>query len=187
MTEKKGIEKESKKSRLPAKERLLDGIPVTIRALTADDREALTTGYSQLSAHSVYMRFLGYKAGLTESELDQLTHQHPHEHLALGAEIPANGETQGVGIARYHLDEDSDPATAEFGVVVADRYHGLGAGTLLLKHLCHEARLNGICCLRGEVLSTNHPMLAVLERLHARFEPGSESDTLMAIIALDEP
>jgi RimJ/RimL family protein N-acetyltransferase len=174
----------TEKSWLPAKEHLLDGRALVIRALTEDDRQAVVQGYGDLSSRSIYMRFLGYKAGLSNAELDQLTHQHPREHLTLGAEIPSREGQQGVGIARYHLDQGSNPATAEFGVVVADRYHGLGGGTLLIKHLCHEARLHGISCLRGEVLKTNHPMLAVLERFHAQFEPGRDTDTLMALIPL---
>ncbi|MCW8846456.1 MAG: GNAT family N-acetyltransferase [Gammaproteobacteria bacterium] len=176
----------AKNTRWPVKEHLLDGRPVIIRPLGADDREALVTGYQELSSHSVYMRFLGYKSGLSESELDHLTHQHPEEHLTLGIEVKEEGESRGIGIARYQLVEGSQPAIAEFGVVVVDRYHGLGGGTLLLKHLCKEARQNGICCLRGETLATNLPVLAVLKSFNPRFEPGNDEDTLMVFIPLQE-
>ena len=77
-------EKKPHETRWPVKEHLLDGRPVIIRPLAADDREALVHGYHELSPHSVYMRFLGYKSGLTETALDHLTHQHPHEDLTLG-------------------------------------------------------------------------------------------------------
>lgn len=170
---------------LPVKARLLDGSPVILRALSSKDREDLVTGFKELSPHSTYMRFLGYKANLSDSELDHLTHQDPAEHLSIGIEFAGSGEHQGIGVARYHRDEGSDPVTAEFGVVVADRYHGLGGATLLLKHLCREARRNGICCLRGEVLETNLPMLKVLENFNPRFEPGSDEDTLVAFIPLE--
>lgn len=171
-------------TRLPIRARLLDGRPVILRALTSEDRENLVTGFKELSPHSAYMRFLGYKANLSESELDHLTHQDPADHLSIGIEFAGSGKHEGIGVARYHRDQDSNPVTAEFGVVVADRYHGLGGATLLLKHLCREARRNGICCLRGEVLETNLPMLKVLENFNPRFEPGSDEDTVVAFIPL---
>ena len=179
-------EKKSGETRWPVKEHLLDGRPVIIRPLTADDRDALVHGYHELSSHSVYMRFLGYKSGLTETELDHLTHQHPQEHLSLGIEVNEDGKSRGIGIARYQLVEGSQPAIAEFGVVVVDRYHGLGGGTLLLRHLCHEARQNSICCLRGEALATNLPVIAVLKGFNPRYEPGNDEDTLMVSIPLQE-
>lgn len=171
---------------LPARARLLDGRPVILRALSDQDRESLVTGFKELSPHSAYMRFLGYKADLSESELDHLTHQDPADHLSIGIEFTGRGKHEGIGVARYHRDQGSNPVTAEFGVVVADRYHGLGSATLLLKHLCREARRNGICCLRGEVLETNLPMLKVLENFSPRFEPGSDEDTLVAFIPLQD-
>jgi len=180
-------EKKPGGTRWPIKEHLLDGRPVIIRPLAADDREAVVNGYQELSSHSVYMRFLGYKSALTETELDHLTHQHPHEHLALGIEVSEQGESRGIGIARYQLVEGSQPAIAEMGVVVMDQYHGLGGGTLLLRQLCHEARQNEICCLRGELLATNLPVLAVLKGFNPRFEPGNDEDTLMVFIPLQEP
>ena len=180
-------EKKPHETRWPVKEHLLDGRPVIIRPLAADDREALVHGYHELSPHSVYMRFLGYKSGLTETELDHLTHQHPHEHLTLGMKVKEEGESVGIGLARYQLVEGSHPAIAEFGVIVVDRYHGLGGGTLLLRHLCHEARVNGITSLRGETLKTNLPMLAVLKAFNPRYEPGNDEDTLMVYIPLQVP
>jgi len=39
--------------------------------------------------------------------------------------------------------------------------------------------------LRGEVLETNLPMLKVLENFNPRFEPGSDEDTLVAFIPLE--
>jgi RimJ/RimL family protein N-acetyltransferase len=169
---------------LHTRARLLDGSPVILRALSRADRANLISGFEELSPHSTYMRFLGYKANLSESELDHLTHQDPAEHLSIGIEFAGRGEHKGIGVARYQRDEGSEPITAEFGVVVADRYHGLGGATLLLKQLCQEARRNGICCLRGEVLETNLPMLKVLENFNPRFEPGSDEDTLVAFIPL---
>lgn len=172
-------------SHLPVKRRLLDGRPVIIRTLSGEDRQDLVTGFKELSPHSAYMRFLGYKANLSEAELDHLTHQDPSEHLTIGIEFAGHGEHRGIGVARYQRDPDSEPVTAEFGVVVADRYHGLGGATLLLKYLCSEARQNGIVYLRGEVLETNLPMLRVLEQFNPRFEPGSDKDTLLAFVPVE--
>lgn len=169
---------------LPRKARLLDDRRVIIRALEPGDRPAVDDFFASLSPRSVYMRFLGYKSGLDPSELDQLTHQHPSEHLSLCAVARHDGADTLMGIARYQLDRQSARPCAEFGIVVADRFHGLGAGTVLLQTLCAQAREQGMDCLSGQVLNTNLPMQALLRTFRVETGPGRDPDCYTARILL---
>ncbi len=52
---------------------LKDGTPVTIRAITKDDRGALLAAFDEMDPESIYTRFFTYKRALTETDLRQLT------------------------------------------------------------------------------------------------------------------
>lgn len=147
--------------------RLLDGRAVRLRFLQPGDRERVRMGFRDLSRHTIHLRFMAQKSGLSEPELDLLTNPDLDRHVCLAVELEEDGEAVGVGLGRYAVDLGSDPLTAEFGLVVVDRFQGLGAGTLLLKQLCEIARTQGICCLRGVLLPENRAMLEVLENLGA--------------------
>lgn len=145
--------------------KLLDGRAVRLRFLQPADRDRVRTGFQDLSRHTIHLRFMAQKSGLSEQELDLLTHPDLDRHVCLAVELDQDGEATGVGLGRYAVDLGSDPLTAEFGLVVADQFQGLGAGTLLLRQLCEIARRQGICCLRGVMLAENQPMLEVLQNL----------------------
>jgi len=149
--------------------KLLDGRAVRLRFMQAADRERVQAGFQDLSRHTIHLRFMAQKSGLSAAELDLLTHPDLHNHVCLGVELDEDGGAAGVGLGRYVVDRGSDPPTAEFGLVVADRFQGLGAGTLLLKQLCEIASQQGICCLRGVLLEENQAMLEVLQNLGMPF------------------
>ncbi len=54
------------------------------------------------------------------------------------------------------------PVSAEFAIVVADAYRGLGIGTCLFKHLVKIATSNGLSSLTALVLSENVKMLQLI-------------------------
>ena len=151
-----------------ASERLVDGRELLIRAVTPADREALRSGFARLSPDSVYFRFLGARRVLTEHELDFLTSPDFRSHVAIGAELREDGRLLPVGVARYIGGEPAQGDSPEFAVAVDETHHGLGIGTLLLKHLALIARAQGHRSLQGTVLAGNHEMLDVIAHLAER-------------------
>lgn len=168
--------------RVPA--RLLDGRRVRVRFLQPADRERIRTGFAALSAHSRHLRFMAQKSELSDEELDRLTHPDLARNVCLAVELEQLGPNPGIALGRYALDPGSDPPSAEFGLVVADRYQGLGAGTLLLRQLCDIARGRGIRWLRGEMLAENRAMLALLRHLPETVRIEERDGTLEAFIDL---
>jgi RimJ/RimL family protein N-acetyltransferase len=120
---------------------LRDGSEVLIRPVRADDAELLAAGFARLSPESRRLRFLTAKDSLRPAELRYLTDVDHHDHEAIGALDPADG--QGVGIARY-IRDGADPRTAEIAVTVADGWQGRGLGTELVNRLAERARGEGI-------------------------------------------
>lgn len=159
-------------------ERLADGREAVIRAVTPADRQALRDGFARLSSDSVYARFMAARRSLTEAELDHFTNPDFNLHAAIGAEVHEGGRLLPVGVGRWM--RGAGDREAEFAVTVDDAHHGLGVGTLLMKHLVVIARARGLARLTGTVLAGNHDMLVLVDHLdpvagvshHAHREDG---------------
>jgi GNAT superfamily N-acetyltransferase len=166
-------------------ESLKDGRPLIIRALRPDDKNALAEGFSHLSQRSIYNRFFTPKKELTESELAYLTELDFVSHVAIGALVKPGEAEIPVGVGRYVVDP-SDSAEAEIAFAVEDAYQGLGAATLLLKHLGEIARQAGIKRFRAVVLSDNLPMMNVLRHGPYAQQIRTAGDVTTVILYLDE-
>ena len=90
-------------------------------------------------------------------------------HVAFVAEIHdgAAGQLPAlVAEARFVRNADSD--SAEFALVVADNWRGVGLGTMLARILAQRARFTGVRRLCGDVLDDNKAMRGFARSLGAR-------------------
>jgi hypothetical protein len=86
-----------------ARDRLLDGRALLIRAICPDDKPALQDGFHRLSSESAYFRFFGPKHELSSQELVFFTEVDFARHVALVAIIEEDPLIVGVG--RYVVSE----------------------------------------------------------------------------------
>ena len=142
--------------------RLRDGGEVLVRPVRAEDKPLFARGWQRFGEESRYRRFMGAKRRLSTRELSFFTELDHVDHEALGALDPASGE--GLGVARYVRNPDR-PDTAEAAVSVIDAMQGRGLGGLLLRRLCHRAAQNGIRIFTAGLLTSNHSMLRLFEKL----------------------
>jgi RimJ/RimL family protein N-acetyltransferase len=163
-------------------DRLLDGRPVLVRAIRPEDKPFLREGFRRLSPESVYHRFFQAKKDLTEAELRYLTEVDFESHVALLAILEEEGREVGVGVARYIVEADA-PA-AEIAFTVDENHHGLGVGTLLLKHLARIARRKGLEEFRAYVLAENRAMIEVFENAGFPLERRLERNVIVATLKL---
>jgi GNAT superfamily N-acetyltransferase len=152
---------------------LRDGTRVLLRQIRPSDRDRLAAGMHRLSPAARYLRCHTRGDELTPAQLDYLTRVDHVDHEAIVALDVDRPQRPGVGVARY-IREPYEPEIAEAAVTVADEYHGLGAGTLLLGALAARARDNGIVVFRNYVLDGNDAMLQVFDDLGARREREPE-------------
>jgi GNAT superfamily N-acetyltransferase/nucleotide-binding universal stress UspA family protein len=144
----------------PDRVTLRDGSTVLIRPIGPEDRERLRAGFERLSDRSRYLRFQAPVAGLSEPQLTYLTAVDHHDHEALVALDPGNGE--GVGVARFVR---VNGAVAECAIAVADDWQRRGVATALLDRLVDRAREEGIERFTALLLAENREALRLLERL----------------------
>jgi GNAT superfamily N-acetyltransferase len=156
-------------------QRLPGGGEVLIRAVRPEDKPLFVAGWEHFGEESRYRRFMGHKTALSPRELEFFTELDHVDHDALGAIDPRTGE--GLGVARYMRNPDR-PDSAEAAVAVIDAWQGRGLGGLLLRRLCHRAAQNGIRVFTAELLTNNHTMLHLFEKLGTVRVTGREGAEL---------
>jgi RimJ/RimL family protein N-acetyltransferase len=164
------------------RDRLLDGRPVLLRAIRPEDKPHLREGFRRLSPESVYHRFFQAKQELSQAELRYLTEVDFESHVALLAILEEEGREIGVGVGRYIVEPGT--RSAEVAFTVDETHHGLGVGTLLLKHLARIARARGLEEFRAYVLAENRAMLEVFENAGFPLERRLEGNVIVATLGL---
>ncbi|MCW5632337.1 MAG: GNAT family N-acetyltransferase, partial [Rubrivivax sp.] len=173
---------------LVARLTLRDGRCVRVRPVHAADAPAAQAFVEALSPQSRRRRFHGALKHLPPAALRALTAVDQRQHVAIVAEAGcADGAARLVAEARYvragdahapseadsddahgdGVDDDLAGGEAEFAIVVADDWQGVGLAAALMQRLGRHARAQGIGVLRGSVLADNGPMLALMRRLGA--------------------
>jgi acetyl coenzyme A synthetase (ADP forming)-like protein len=140
---------------------LRDGASVTIRSLTAGDRDHVLSVFHRMSPTSVRHRFFTNKRELSPADLaflDRLADgPEAQGDVALAAMVRSPDGERALGIGRYVVLADG--RSAEIAFEVGDADQGRGIGTLLLEHLAINGRQRGIATFIGEVEADNRPML----------------------------
>jgi acetyltransferase len=158
---------------------------VLLRAVHPADAALEQAFVAALSPAARHLRFHMGISGLSDAMARALVNVDAERHVALVAEARSDGgRSILVADARYALVEragEAVPATAEFAIVVADAWQGLGLGRALLLRLARRARRQGLKRLRGDVLRHNHRMQAVVQGLGGRIvEPLDDASIVIA-------
>lgn len=135
------------------------GQQVTVRAVRAADQAGLRAFVDGLSRESRYYRFL--TGGRVADEIIQgFVAHHPQRDAAIVVTVRAeDGGESIVANAEYVVNADN---VAELAVVVADDWQGQGLGRRLIQRLQQMARTSRLQGMRGDVLSENRRMLAIM-------------------------
>lgn len=155
---------------LVRRRRLADGRTVLIRPIRADDEAAQREFFAGLSDEAKQRRFLKRaEEVLDEALIHFFTHIDYDRHMAFVCEATEDGRGRLVGEARYVANPDA--RSCEFGVVVADDWHGSGIAGLLMDALIRAAQARGFETMDGLVLRDNHDMLRFVKALGFEAQP----------------
>lgn len=135
------------------------GMQVTVRLAHSGDRDGLRAFVDSLSRESRYYRFL--TGGRVADEIIRGFVEHrPGRDVAVVVTARTEaGEEAIVANAEYVVNADN---IAELAVVVADDWQGQGLGRRLIQRLQQVARAGQLRGMRGDVLSENRRMLAIM-------------------------
>lgn len=154
---------------------LRDGRHVLIRPIGPADLGALKAFFAALSPVISRLRFHGSMNEVPERLLHEFTELDQHAHVGFIAEADAGaaeGDALLVAEARYIRCPNSD--AAEFALVVADGWRGIGLGTSLMRALVRHAHLAGVRRLCGDALAENEAIRRFMCSLGARTSGGTQ-------------
>jgi GNAT superfamily N-acetyltransferase len=144
---------------------LRDQCTVTIRAIRPDDKGLIIDGLKNVSAESLYRRFMAIRKEITAEGLKKVTEVDFVNVVALVAVVEKDGNDQIAGGGRYIRTGPSEGGQrAEVAFLIGDTFQGLGIASLLFKHLVAIARDSGITQFEAEVLPSNEAMFKVFAR-----------------------
>ncbi|MEU8995364.1 GNAT family N-acetyltransferase [Streptomyces caniferus] len=158
---------------------LADGTTVRLRPACPKDRAQVLRLYDDMSADSLRSRFFVVSRRSGEQAADRLCALPEAGHRTL---VAVHGDRL-VGVAEYEIGDD--PASAEIALAVADDFHHRGVGTLLLEHLVHLARENGVSAFTADVLTDNHLIHKVFADLGLRITRQYDGPTMRGVIRLE--
>ncbi len=161
---------------IPTTVALEDGTGMTVRIIDPEDADMHQHFVTDLSEESRYLRFFsGIRALPTAFLKELISPDFPSSHAIIGT-VEVDGVEQEIGVARYAATHD--PEVAEFAVVVADDWHGLGIGKQLMRGIILSASIAGFRQLEGMILRGNKPMLKLAESLGFRPVVDTPADRL---------
>ena len=151
--------------------RLRDGTHITLRPQQEADHSALDDMFDRLSRQARRNRFHGAvnraPVRWTDATADGAT-------FVIVAENRL--QTQVIAEARYHVEAGG---SAEFALVVDDRWQRQGLGAHAMRALVNTAVQAGLEWLHGDVLADNRPMLALMRRCHFCCTPDQDDDRMV--------
>ncbi len=154
---------------------------VLVRPIRITDENKMADLFYTLSDEAKYKRWMQVITSMPHRTLMYYMDVDYEARMALAIETqPEEGESEIVGVARYHLDPGTNFAEAAF--VLRDDWQGKGLGTALLKQLIAIARAKGVSGFTAEVLAENKAMLHVFHKsglnIRSHLEGGIYSLTM---------
>jgi acetyltransferase len=147
--------------------KLKGGTAITIRPIRPEDEPAMVGFHEGLSERSVYLRYfspLKLQQRVSHTRLLRICFNDYDREIALVAERNlGKGKYEILGVGRMSKLHGS--GTAEFAVVVTDKWQNKGLGTELTKRLIHIAKHERLTRLVAYTLLENHDMQNMCKKL----------------------
>ncbi len=140
---------------------LSGGTPVTLRPIKAEDEPLWREMLAACSEESRRARFRG-AVRITHEMAARFCFIDYDREMAVVAELVEEGRARLVGVGRFVADAERDEA--EYAVLIADPWQGLGLSGLLTDRCLEIARSWGVRHVWGETEAENRRMLAVFRR-----------------------
>ncbi len=147
---------------------LNDAKPVTIRPIRPEDEPLIVNFHQDVSEESIYFRYfhmIKLQARVAHERLTRICFIDYDREMALVADYqnPETGEQKILGVGR--LSKIYGTNEAEFGMLIGDRYQGLGLGTELLHTLIDIGRQEQLSRITAEILPENYVMQHLCRKL----------------------
>ena len=159
---------------------------VLIRPIRPEDEPSMVQFHAELTEETVYSRYfeyLGLSQRTAHERLTRICFNDYDREIALVAEEPDAGSGPRI-VAVARLSKDHARPTAEFAVLVADRWQRHGLGVELLRRLVAVGRDEGLERLYAEMLAGNMAMRHTAEAAGFTIVEDAPASTVRAELTL---
>jgi acetyltransferase len=139
-----------------------DGTEVLIRPIKPEDEPMEKELFSRISKQTEYFRFFGYLGEVNHDMLTRFTQIDYDREIALIAKVTLDGKSAMAGVVRLVMDANSE--TAEFAILVADKWQGQGLGNKFMDKIMQIAEKRKIKKVYASVLHANVVMLHMFRK-----------------------
>jgi acetyltransferase len=161
-----------------------NGKTATLRPIRPEDEPLEAEMFNRFSKQTQYFRFFQYIRDISHDMLVRYTHNDYDREIAIIAEVVEEGRPAMAGVVRLVADATNE--RAEFAIVVADPWHGLGLGNKLMDYILQIARQRSIKVVYATVLTENHIMLHMFKKRGFTLEKVVGENTYQAELTLKE-
>ncbi|HRW79138.1 MAG TPA: GNAT family N-acetyltransferase, partial [Candidatus Sabulitectum sp.] len=141
--------------------RLRDGTEVLLRPIRPEDEPRWLEMLGSCSRESIYNRFRFFFNWSTHEVATRYCYIDYDREMAVVSEITENGEKRLTGVGRLVADPDLE--TAEYAVLVTDRWQNRGLGGLLTDFCMDIARDWGMKMVYAQTTTDNPRMVHLFE------------------------
>jgi len=157
---------------------LKDGAPVVLRPIKPEDEPMWHDLVAACSTETIWFRFRYLFKQTTHEMATRFCFTDYDRELGIVAEVEEEGKRKLIGVGRLVADVNHE--TAEYGVIVADRYQGHGLGGLLTDYCLDVAKRWGVKRLMAETTKNNSRALALFRNRGFELDDREEDVVLVS-------
>lgn len=163
---------------------LPNGQEMLFRPIRPEDEDALSAMVEGCTPADLRLRFFNTMKALPREMAARLSQIDYDREMAFVAVRPtaAYGEGPIFGVARIIADPENE--TAEFAVIVRSDMQGHGLGYSLMEAIIAHGRRRGLKRIRGDILTENARMLAMVRELGFTTTLSRGADAMTAMLVL---
>ncbi len=157
--------------------KMKDGTPVILRPIKPEDEPMWHELLASCSTQSIWFRFSYLFKQTTHEMASRYCFIDYDREMGIVAEVEEEGERKLIGVGRLVADVEHD--TAEYAVIVVDRWHGHGLGGLLTDYCLEVARRWGVKRVVAETSKDNTRMIATFRNRGFELNDEAEEDVVL--------
>ncbi len=157
--------------------KMKDGTPVILRPIKPEDEPMWHELLAGCSTQSLWFRFSYLFKQTTHEMATRYCFIDYDREIGIVAEVEEEGERKLLGVGR--LVADMNHETAEYAVIVVDRWHGHGRGGVLTDYCLEVAQRWHVKKVVAETSKDNHRMLATFRKRGFELNDQQEEDVVL--------
>jgi len=157
------------------KVKLKDGTNVTLRPIKPEDEMLWLDMFKSFSEETVLFRFFRIIKETPHEVRTRYCNIDYDREIAIIAEAEEKGKRKMLGVTRL-ITEPGRNDTAEFALVVTDKWQRLGLGSEFIDYTFEIAKDKKIKKINGVVLKDNIPMITLCKEKKFKFSEGDPGE-----------